>query len=474
MCSTAIDRAQNLDTKVTLDKLNAEKACIIIDRESSMQRNVADKLRASLLPDQNMVCHVCSLEQAATSTFLGCTFVLSLVELENPLLSSFNDESFAAFQCIVTKAPGLLWVTGGGGMHVKDPRFHLIDGLARVARTELNKIIFVTLALEQYEVSSEDYTAIQAQQIRRVFEQTLDQSAIDFEPEYVVKNGTLGIGRVLQDSVMNDEIQKRTQLYQQTMQPFGRGPPLSLHILSPGSLESLQFRELVPALDLAPEEIELKVKATGVNFLDCLTALGQVDSKILGAECAGVVTRVGPGCQFVPGDRVLCQFSNTYQTYTRGSARCAAKIPDGISFAEASALPLIFCTAWIALNDTARLQPGETILIHAGAGGTGQAAIQVAEYLGAEVYVTVGSDEKKRLVMDTYSIPEDHIFYSRNLSFAQGIMRMTKNLGVDVILNSLAGEGLRASWECIAPVSSQKPNSWDHADKLRSWVASSR
>jgi len=78
------------------------------------------------------------------------------------------------------------------------------------------------------------------------------------------------------------------------------------------------------------------------------------------------------------------------------------------------------------------------------------------------------------LVMDTYSIPEDHIFYSRNLSFAQGIMRMTKNLGVDVILNSLAGEGLRASWECIAPVSSQKPNSWDHADKLRSWVASSR
>jgi NADPH:quinone reductase-like Zn-dependent oxidoreductase len=70
--------------------------------------------------------------------------------------------------------------------------------------------------------------------------------------------------------------------------------------------------------------------------------------------------------------------------------------------------------------------------------------------------------------MDTYSIPEDHIFYSRNLSFAEGIMRTTKNLGVDVILNSLAGQGLRASWECIARVSSPEPSKCNHADELRS------
>lgn len=454
MCSTAIERAQSPDTKVTFGKLNAEKACIIIDHESSTQRNVADKIQASLLHHQHMVCHVCWLEQAAAMVHLERTFVFSLVELESPLLLDLNDESFAALQCIITKALRLFWVTGGGGTHNKDPRFHLVDGLARVSRTELNKTMFVTLALEQYEVRSEDYSAIQALQIRQVFEQTLDQSAIDYEPEYIVRNGTLEIGRVLQNSVMNDEINKRTQLYQQTMQPFGQGPPLRLHILSPGSMDSLQFRELVPTIDLAPEEIEIEVKATGVNFLDCLTVLGQVDSRTLGGECAGVVTRAGPGCRFAAGDRVLCLCANTYQTYARGPAQCAVKVPDGISFAEASALPLVFCTAWIALHDTARLEPRETILIHAGAGGTGQAAIQVAKYLGAEVYVTVGSDEKKRLVMDTYNIPEDHIFYSRNESFAKGIMRMTKNLGVDVVLNSLAGEGLRASWECIATVRS--------------------
>ena len=86
-------------------------------------------------------------------------------------------------------------------------------------------------------------------------------------------------------------------------------------------------------------------------------------------------------------------------------------------------------------------------------GGTGQAAIQVAKYVGAEVYVTVGSDDKRRLTMDTYDVSEDHIFYSRNTSFAEGIMRMTCNRGVDVVLNSLSGEALVASWECIAPVS---------------------
>lgn len=87
-----------------------------------------------------------------------------------------------------------------------------------------------------------------------------------------------------------------------------------------------------------------------------------------------------------------------------------------------------------------------------GAGGTGQASIQVAQYLGADVYTTVGSDDKKQLLMKLYGIPEDHIFYSRNTSFSQGVMRMTNGRGVDVVLNSLSGESLLASWDCVAPV----------------------
>lgn len=107
-------------------------------------------------------------------------------------------------------------------------------------------------------------------------------------------------------------------------------------------------------------------------------------------------------------------------------------------------------TAYHALIEAGRLQREDKVLIHAGAGGTGQSAIQIAKVIGAEVFVTVGSETKKKLVMELYGIPEDHIFYSRNTTFAQGVMRMTHGRGVDVVLNSLAGDGLSASWECIA------------------------
>ncbi|KAF4976494.1 hypothetical protein FDECE_18471, partial [Fusarium decemcellulare] len=97
-----------------------------------------------------------------------------------------------------------------------------------------------------------------------------------------------------------------------------------------------------------------------------------------------------------------------------------------------------------------RLQKGERVLIHAAAGGVGQAAIMIAQWIGAEVFCTVSSEEKRELIMDLYNIPEDHIFSSRSPSFAEGLLAMTDMEGVDVVLNSLAGEMLRVSWQCIA------------------------
>jgi NADPH:quinone reductase-like Zn-dependent oxidoreductase len=108
-------------------------------------------------------------------------------------------------------------------------------------------------------------------------------------------------------------------------------------------------------------------------------------------------------------------------------------------------------TAYYALIDVARLRKGEKILIHSATGSTGQMAIWIAKMQGAEIFATVGFDEKKKLLVEEFGIPEDHIFYSRNTSFAQGVMRVTKGYGVDVVLNSLSGDSLRASWECVAP-----------------------
>ena len=201
---------------------------------------------------------------------------------------------------------------------------------------------------------------------------------------------------------------------------------------------------------LKADDVEIQERAIGMNFQDCLIALGRVPGMTFGKECAGVVTRAGEDSGVLPGDRVLMYGSETFRTISRGEKNHVCKIPEGMSFQEAASIPAQFGTAWQVVHEIARIRKGETISVHAGAGDTGQAAIQISQYLGAEVFATVGSDAKKQVLMDEYGIPEDHIFYSRDTSFAKGIKRMTEGRGVDVIMNALAGDSLVASWECIA------------------------
>lgn len=117
---------------------------------------------------------------------------------------------------------------------------------------------------------------------------------------------------------------------------------------------------------------------------------------------------------------------------------------------EAVGVIIAFSTAWLDLVDQVKIRKGESILIHSGAGGVGQAAFQVCQHFGLEVFVAVGSTAKKQLLMGRYGIPEDHIFSSRDLPFTHGVKRMTNRRGVDVVLNSLAGEFLRESWHLVA------------------------
>lgn len=117
----------------------------------------------------------------------------------------------------------------------------------------------------------------------------------------------------------------------------------------------------------------------------------------------------------------------------------------------AATIPLVFCTAYYSLFDLGRLVQGEKILIHAAAGGVGQAAIMLANMVGADVFATVSTPEKKQFLMDTYGVQEDRILFSRDSSFTQHVKKATNGEGVDVVLNSLAGEMLRASWDCVAP-----------------------
>ena len=286
-----------------------------------------------------------------------------------------------------------------------------------------------------------------------MLERTAMLKVEEYEPEYREINGLLHINRVIEADYLNHVVHTGTAVQQLKVQEFGSGPPLTLCVPTPGLLDSLEFHEDKDVLKpLAADEVEIEVKATGVNFRDCLMALGRLSDDDLGTECAGIIRRVGdPASKYKCGDRITACTLGTYKTFVRCKTLCVAKIPGVMSFTEAASLPTASLTAYHALLNVARIRSGESILVHAGAGGTGQIAIQIAQYMKAIVYVTVGSEAKKRLLMNLYGIPEDCIFYSRDTSFAQGIRRVTQGRGVDIVLNSLSGESLVASWECVAP-----------------------
>jgi acyl transferase domain-containing protein/NADPH:quinone reductase-like Zn-dependent oxidoreductase/NAD(P)-dependent dehydrogenase (short-subunit alcohol dehydrogenase family)/SAM-dependent methyltransferase/acyl carrier protein len=247
------------------------------------------------------------------------------------------------------------------------------------------------------------------------------------------------------------------------VQRLARGRPPQEEYLDPwvprrlesrerGHLEALRF---VP-FSLRPcdaGEVLIEVKAAGMNFRDVLKALslypGEApDAGIFGDEVAGVVKAVGAGVEHVaPGDRVfgLTVFGLASHALARGGD--VRRIPGGLSFEQAATLPVVFMTAWHALHNVARIRKGERILVHAGAGGVGMAAIQIAKHLGAEVIATGGS-AAKRALLETLGVK--CIIDSRRADFADAVIEATGRRGVDIVLNSLAAEAIPMGLSCLA------------------------
>ncbi|MCJ1263260.1 hypothetical protein MMC22_003130 [Lobaria immixta] len=433
----------------TSEKPNCSRFVFVADLKSSLQLNIAQQLATSLLPEGGLSSRVLGLDEAASLADKGDLHFVFLIELEQPLLNELCSRTFAALQELLTSSKSVFWVSGSCVAAPKGPEYAIINGLSRVLRNENPERPFAALALD----IQGSITERQLQNIRQVFRiAQLSSGSLSYEPEFVEIDGLLNIPRAVRANQLSQDLFLRSLPQQSAMRTFRESPPLKLAIKSPGLLDTFYFgMDDDYRCPLASDDIEVEVRVVGMNFRDCLVALGRIPGSSFGTECAGVVTRVGECCDLLPGDRVVMSAAETFKTFARGKANQVFKIDDAMTFVEAASIPSQFGTAWQAVHGLACLKKGETILIHAGAGGTGQAAIQVSQYLGAEVFATVGSETKKQVLMEEYGIQADHIFYSRDISFAKGIMRITGNRGVDVIINSLAGDSLVASWECLAP-----------------------
>jgi phthiocerol/phenolphthiocerol synthesis type-I polyketide synthase C len=235
------------------------------------------------------------------------------------------------------------------------------------------------------------------------------------------------------------------------------GQRFRLDFRVPGQLRNLLWLEQ-PARNLAPDEIEVRPVATGLNFRDVMYLMGLLPDEAvehgfagasLGLEFAGVVTRVGSRVEeYAPGDPVMGFASACFASHVVTRANALAPKPEAWSFEAAATVPTVFFTVYYALRQLANLQPGERVLIHGAAGGVGIAAVQLARHLGAEVFATAGSAEKREFVT---LLGADHVFDSRSLAYAEQILAATGGEGVDVVLNSLAGEAIRRNLQVLRP-----------------------
>ena len=376
-----------------------------------------------------------------------------LSELCGPFLNDPSSNQFDMIKNVFLESAGVLWVVRGAIQPPEDPNGSLVLGLARTVRSETGGNTIITLDLDRQNLLTDSAAADTVFLLFKSHYTLECDWTGSRDVEYAESSGLLKIPRILEDKRMNQVIKSFTsnpvpedQLFQQP------GRCLRLEI-TPGFLDTIRFVDDDRfTRDLPDDNVEIEVRAVGLNFKDVMMGLGQILSEALGGEASGVITRIGKSVRgFSIGDRVSCYGFGTFSTVYQGAASAFQKMPDDMTFELGAALPVTYCTAFYSVHHLARVCREDSVLIHAATGGLGQAIIELCQLIGAEIFATVGTLEKKALLIERFAIPEDHIFFSRDGSFASGIMRMTEGKGADVIMNSLAGESLRLTWNCIAP-----------------------
>jgi NADPH:quinone reductase-like Zn-dependent oxidoreductase/ubiquinone/menaquinone biosynthesis C-methylase UbiE len=398
-----------------------------------------------------------AVEVSFPSANLHGKICIYLGDMGHSVLHDPDPEQFEALKVLCTQSKGLLWVTQGGMMEHEDLHASLSTGFLRSLREEYVGKYLVALDLDP---KQEAWSRKSIDPLIAVLKNTLDHSAEETyrDFEFAERDGVLHVPRYVKDVARNEarapDLDRNCTAARAPFEQPGRS--LRLSVGTPGLLDTLAFSDDPDATtDLHPDQLEVEPRAFGVNFRDIMVAMGQLGSEqTMCFECAGVVKRAGANAAaqgFRAGDRIMTLLRGHYANLVRLPWTNAVHIPDSLSFETAASLPMVYTTAYVSLIETAQLEQGERVLIHAATGGVGQAAIVLAKLRGAEIFATVGTKEKRDFLVSKYGIAPDHIFSSRDTSFGPAVLAMTDGQGVDVVLNSLAGPLLQESFNCVAP-----------------------
>lgn len=380
-----------------------------------------------------------------STSFEGITMVLDDDML--PLLSTVSQEQWATLQAIFNSQNRILWVTEGSQLDVTKPERAQIHGLMRTIRDEDPGINLTTLDVESMHG---EHTISAVNCILCFIQEATFRTTGDYE--FVERSGTIHISRVLPDDAVN----KFSKAEEEGAEPITRSlhdteSGIRLNCERIGNLDSLHFHEISRSpTPLQQDEVEIEIAAAGLNFKDIAISTGLIpgNERLLGFEGSGTV-RQSKAELYHPGQRVMYTKPGSFANRLITEADFAVPIPDSLSFEEAATLGAVYPVSLYSLFDLANTHKGSRVLIHSAAGGIGIACIQLCQHVGAEIYVTVGNDEKRKFLIDNFGIDPNRIFNSRSILFAEELMRETHDEGIDVIINSLTGDLLEASWNCI-------------------------
>jgi phthiocerol/phenolphthiocerol synthesis type-I polyketide synthase C len=238
-----------------------------------------------------------------------------------------------------------------------------------------------------------------------------------------------------------------------TMIDVGGPGAFRLQLDQAGRLDGLKVHS-VKRIAPQPGEVEIRVTVAALNFSDVLKTMGLYpglngQAPVIGGECIGVITALGEGVNSVQvGQRVIAVAPGTLGSHVTTVEDLVVPVPDALSDADAATFGVAYLTAWYSLREVGRLDAGERVLIHSATGGVGLAAVAIAKMVGARVYATAGTDAKRELLS---TLGAEYVGDSRSVVFADEILELTEGAGVDVILNSLAGEAITRGVQILAP-----------------------
>ncbi len=369
------------------------------------------------------------------------------------ILLDLDEKKLDVLKMILAQAKGVLWITFGGSGNRKNAGAGAVSGILRTLRSENEGMDYAAC-----DVEAENFLKPElVRAISKIFIKVFSKSNANSSPkdfEYAVQDGRLMIPRIVEDKLANSGI---------ATQPLKREPEeqvlwqedswLYLDMGHLGLLDTFQFVHSEKfSNDINHDEVEIEVKAVGLNFHDLMVATGQLpDPNGYGVECSGIITRLGKAAHNLNlGDRVCAIAPTSFASRVRASQTLVNIMPDTMTFDVGASIPSVFTASYYSIHHAARLRRSDSILIHSAAGGVGQACIKLAQLVGAEIFVTAGSPAKMEFLETKFGLPRSHILNSRTLDFGHHIMSLTKGKGVDVMINSLAGDALRESWRCLA------------------------